>query len=95
MSTVAKENLENKVNDLQELKRMREELEAEISAIEDELKAYMTDAALDSFTAGAFKVTWKEVIQNRLDTTAMKKAFPAETLAPYTKTIVTRPFKVA
>ena len=92
MSTVA---LETKVNDLQELKRMREELEAEITAIEDELKAYMTDAALDSFTAGAFKVTWKEVTSSRLDTTAMKKAFPAETLAPYMKTSTTRRFTVA
>ena len=32
-------NMETKVNELQELKRMKEELEAEIAAIEDEIKA--------------------------------------------------------
>lgn len=87
--------LETKVTDLQELKRMREDLEAEITAIEDALKAHMTAAGIDGFTAGAFKVTWKEVTSSRLDTAAMKKAFPAETLAPYMKTSTTRRFNVA
>ena len=91
MSTV---ELEARITDLQELKRMKEELEAEITAIEDSLKAYMTTAGLDTFTAGAFKVTWKEVTSNRLDTTAMKKAFPAEALAPYMKTTITKRFTV-
>ena len=87
--------LNTTVSDLQELKRMREDLEAEITALEDQLKAHMTENGIDSFTAGAFKVTWKEVTSNRLDTTAMKKAFPAETLAPYMKTTVTKRFNVA
>jgi len=87
--------LETKVTDLQELKRMKEDLEAEITALEDQLKAYMTEEGVDTFTAGAFKVTWKEVTSNRLDTTAIKKAFPAETLAPYMKTTTTKRFNVA
>ncbi len=91
MSTV---ELTNKVTDLQELKRMKEELEAEITALEDILKAHMTEQGIDSFTAGAFKVTWKEVTSSRLDTTAMKKAFPAETLQPYMKTTTTKRFTV-
>lgn len=84
-----------KLTDLQELKRMKEDLEAEITAIEDQLKAHMTAEGIDTFTAGAFKVAWKEVTSSRLDTTAMKKAFPAETLAPYMKTSTTRRFTVA
>lgn len=92
MSTV---ELTTKVSDLQELKRMREDLEAEITEIENQLKAHMTEEGIDTFTAGAFKVTWKEVSSNRLDTTAMKKDFPAETLAPYMKTTTTRRFNVA
>lgn len=91
MSTV---ELTNKVTDLQELKRMKEELEAEITALEDILKAHMTEQGIDSFTAGAFKVTWKEVTSSRLDTAAMKKAFPAETLQPYMKTTTTKRFTV-
>ena len=34
--------LEAKVNDLRELRRMAEELATEITAAEDDLKAYMT-----------------------------------------------------
>ena len=86
--------LTTKVSDLQELKRMKEELEAEITALEDILKQHMMEAGIDSFTAGAFKVSWKEVTSSRLDTTAMKKAFPAETLQPYMKTTVSRRFTV-
>ena len=92
MSTV---ELETKVNDLQELKRMREDLEAEITALEDILKNHMTEKGIDSFTAGAFKVSWKEVTTSRLDTTAMKKAFPAEALQPFMKSTTSRRFSVA
>ena len=91
MSTV---ELETKVTDLQELKRMREDLDAEITALEDLLKAHMTEQGIDSFTAGAFKVTWKLIESTRLDTTAMKKAFPAEVLQPYMKTTATKRFSV-
>ena len=91
MSTV---ELTTKVTDLQELKRMKEDLEAEITAIEDLLKAYMTTLEIDTFTAGAFKVTWKEVTSSRLDTTALKKAFPAEALSPYMKTTTSKRFTV-
>lgn len=87
--------LETKVTDLQELKRMKEELEAEITALEDALKEHMTEKGIDTFTAGAFKVSWKEVTSSRLDTTAMKKAFPAETLQPFMRTTTSRRFSVA
>lgn len=83
-----------KLTDLQELKRMKEELEAEITAIEDGIKAHMTAEGIDTFTAGAFKVSWKEVTSTRLDTAAIKKAFPAETLKPYEKTTTTKRFTV-
>ena len=87
--------LTTKCQDLQELKRMKEDLEAEITALEDQLKGYMTEEGIDSFTAGAFKVTWKEVTSSRLDTTALKKAFPAETLQPYMKATTSRRFTIA
>ena len=87
--------LETKVTDLQELKRMKEELEAEITAIEDTLKAHMTAEGIDTFTAGAFKVTWKEVTSTRIDTKALKAAMPEGVLAPFTKTTTSKRFSVA
>ncbi len=67
-------NMEAKVKELMELKRMKEELEAEITAMEDEIKAVMGDE--ETLLAGAFKVSWKAVTSSRLDTTALKKAMP-------------------
>ena len=54
--------------------RMKEELEAEITAMEDEIKSVMGDE--ETLLAGAFKVSWKAVTSSRLDTTALKKAMP-------------------
>ena len=44
-------NMEAKVKELMELKRMKEELEAEITAMEDEIKSVMGDEA--TLLAGA------------------------------------------
>ena len=66
--------MEDKIRELQELKRMREELEAEITAIEDAIKADMGER--EEMTAGAYKITWKPVASRRIDTVAMKKALP-------------------
>ena len=84
--------IETKLNDLQELKRMREELDAEIMAAEDAIKGIMGESEV--LTAGAFKVTWKAVTSSRLDTTALKKELP-DVAARYMRQTVTRRFCVA
>ena len=84
-------NMEAKVHELMELKRMKEELEAEIVAAEDAIKAVMGDEEL--LTAGAYKVSWKTFTSSRVDTTALKKAMP-EVTAAYTKTTTARRFSV-
>lgn len=81
----------SKVSELQELRRMAEELEQEISAIQDEIKTVMGDSEL--LIAGPYKVTWKTVTSSRLDTSALKKALP-DVAAQYTRTSTTRRFEV-
>lgn len=66
--------MEDEIRELQELKRMREELEAEITALEDAIKTGMGER--EELTAGAYKVTRKPVASRRIDTAAMKKALP-------------------
>lgn len=66
--------MEDKIRELQELKRMLEELEAEITSLEDAIKADMGQR--EELTAGAYRVTWKPVTSRRIDTAAMKKALP-------------------
>lgn len=83
----------SKVQELQELRRMQDELNAEIEALQDAIKAHMTEINTDQIIAGAFKVSWKEVTSNRIDTSAMKKAVP-EIVAQFTKSTVARRFTV-
>ena len=84
-------NLEPKVKELLELKRMKEELEAEITAIEDEIKGRM--GTEETLFAGAFKVTWTPYTSSRFDSVRFKKDH-AELAEAYTKTTTTRRFSV-
>ena len=84
----------SKLNELSELRRMADELNAEIEAIQDAIKAHMTEADTDTITAGAFKVSWKAVTSTRIDTTALRKDLP-EIWQEYGKTTTTRRFSVA
>ena len=86
--------LTNKLRDLKELKAMQEELTAEIEAIQDIIKGYMTARELDTINVDVFKVTYKEVTSNRFDSTAFKKTHN-ELYEQYLKQTTTRRFVVA
>ena len=83
--------LESTIHEILDLKRMREELDATITSLEDSIKAVMGDEEL--LTAGAYKVSWKTFTSSRVDTTALKKALP-EVAAAYTKTTTGRRFSI-
>ena len=86
--------LETKVAELRELRRMAEELSAEIAATEDELKAYMTNNGTDEIYGPSFKITWKQVTSSRLDSKALKAAAP-ELWQRFSKSTTSRRFIVA
>lgn len=88
---MSNQSMEAKVKELMELKRMKEELEAEITAAEDEIKSVMGNEEM--LLAGAFKVTWKAVTSSRLDSSALKKALP-EVAERFMKQTTTRRFCV-
>ena len=85
--------IQSKVNELRELRRMADELTAEIESIQDAIKAHMTEADTDTITAGAFRVTWKVVTSTRIDTAALRKELP-EVWQEYGKATTTRRFSV-
>ena len=87
----ANESIITKVADLMELRKMIEGLQTEAEAITDEIKAYM--GSEETMMAGSWKVTYKETVSRRMDTTALKKVL-GDALEGYYKTVVTRPFKV-
>lgn len=80
-----------KVNDLRDLRRMADELAAEIESVQDAIKEHMTAAGVDQITGTDYKITWKTISSSRFDTTAFKKDNP-EIAAAYTKTVSSRRF---
>lgn len=83
--------MEKAVRELQELRRMREELDAEMEALEGTIKAAMGDR--EQIMAGGYKITWKLVTSSRLDSSALRKALP-EVAERFMKTTSTRRFTV-
>lgn len=67
--------LQTEVTELKDLKALAEELQAEITALEDELKAECIKQGSEELQAGIFKVRYKAVSSNRFDTKAFRMAY--------------------
>ena len=91
---MSKTEMTSKVRELKELKVMVEELGAEITSIEDSIKADMTAQGVEEITVDVYKVRYKTVKSTRFDTTAFKQTH-ADLYAQYTKQIESRRFSVA
>ena len=91
---MATNELISKLNDLAQLRRLADDLDAEITAIQDEIKAHMAAAQTDTLTAGAFRVVWKSVTSTRIDTAALRRELP-EVWQEYGKKTTTKRFTVS
>lgn len=80
-----------KIQELMELRRMSEEIQSEIDALQDDVKNFM--GSEETMVAGAFRVSYKTVTSSRLDSTALKRELP-EVAARYTRQTTTRRFTV-
>lgn len=89
-----KQELEKQVMELKELKVMAEELQNEITAIEDKIKAEMTEQNVNELQVGVFKIRWAPVTSNRFDTTSFKKVY-ADLYNQFTKVIESKRFTIA
>ena len=89
-----KAEINETVKNIRELKRMREEIEAEITAEEDRIKEEMNRTSNYTITGDDYKVTYTEVTSSRIDTAALKKALP-DVVEKFTKTSTTRRFCIA
>ena len=79
---------------IRELRRMADELTGEIEAIQDEIKAELAARSVDTLAGTDWRVTWKNVTSNRLDSTALKKEMP-EIAARFMKQTTARRFVLA
>lgn len=86
--------LQNQLRELKELRRLEEELQAEITAITNAVKAHMVAQGAEQLVAGEYKVTWKPCTTTRFDAALFKSTFP-ELYAQYCRRTEGRRFIVA
>ena len=85
--------LNQTAKELLELKRMKEELEAEIEALTDRIKTVMVDRGEETLTGDGWKASWKNVTSSRFDSKAFK-ADHADLYTAYSKTTTTCRFLI-
>ncbi len=86
--------MDSKIKELREFRRMADELQSEIDVLQDAIKAEMIALGVDTLSGTDWKVTWKAVTSNRLDSTAIKKELP-DVAARYMKQTTTRRFELS
>lgn len=86
--------MDSKIKELRELRRMADELAAEMESITDSIKAHMDVQGVDTINGTDWKVTYKAVTSSRIDTSALKKALP-DLAQQFTKTTTARRFCIA
>ncbi len=77
-----------------EYQRMLEDLESEMEAVKDAIKAELVAQGVDELTAGEYKVRYTAVKSARFDTTAFRKAMP-DLAAQFTRSVESKRFSVA
>lgn len=86
--------MDSKIKELRELRRMADELAGEIESITDSIKTHMDAEGVDTISGTDWKVTYKAVTSSRIDTSALKKALP-DVVERFSKATTTRRFCVA
>ena len=81
----------NRVKKLKALEEQKAQLEQQIEAVKAEIQSEMQEA--EEIKAGAFLVRWTRVQTNRLDTTALKKAY-ADLCQQFTRQTISRRFSI-
>lgn len=86
--------LTTQIRRLKRLQAKLEELQAEISTIQNGIKAEMTAQNLEELKAGEYKIRFTTVTSNRFDTAAFKRTY-SDLYTQYSKPVTSRRFSVA
>ena len=87
-------DLEKRIEKMQEWEAIAEEAKAEADALRDEIKAEMLRRETEELAAGRFIVRWTSVLSNRFDTTEFKKQH-IDLYKHFTKQVTSKRFSVA
>ena len=77
-------NMNSLIKEIKQYQEMQNELKRQIELLKEEAVQYMTEHEIDEYLCIEGKVTYREVISKRFDSTAFKKDF-ADVYAEYTR----------
>ncbi len=81
---ITKSELEVKVNELRELRTMKEELESEVKAVERDIITYMVEHAIDTEITATAKISYKPQSRVTIDKDKLKEIL-GDDLKPFEK----------
>lgn len=88
------QEIDRKVQELRDLQALIDEANAQIEAIKDMIKLRMVDDGTEVLQGNGWKATWHAVTSTRLDSKALKAAYP-DLVAKYSKPSTTTRFTLA
>lgn len=86
--------IENRVKKLKNIEAQMKELETRAEELKAEIKADLEEKGVDELKTKNFIIRWKEIISNRIDSKALKAAFP-DVYSQFVKPTSSRRFTVA
>jgi len=86
--------MEKRIEKMQEWEALADEARAEAEALRDSIKAEMLEQNTEELAAGRYIVRWTSVLSNRFDSTAFKKEH-SELYKAFTKQVSSKRFSVA
>lgn len=86
--------IEKRIEELNELEAIANEAKAEAEAIKDEIKALMLEQDTEELNTGKHIIRWTSVLSNRFDSTSFKKEYEA-LYKKFTKSVQSKRFSIA
>ena len=91
---MGKNEIEARINALNEWEAIIADAQAEAEAIRDSIKQEMLDRDTEELVAGAYIVRWTSVLSNRFDTTSFKKVY-GDLYKAFTKQVSSKRFSIS
>ena len=84
-----------KIEELNELENLMEQLKTQADGLRDDIKSEMTTRGTEELNHGKYNVRWTSVLSTRFDTKRFKEVFGEELYKAYTKEVSSRRFSIA
>lgn len=88
------QELDRKIDELNEWELLLEEAKAHAEALKDEIKEDLHEKNLEELNTGKYIIRWTSIVSNRFDTTSFKKRF-GELYKQFTKPVESKRFSIA